>query len=117
VTPPSVPNTRFSGTTLACQRDLGNAAVTLAKAWASAVATCQRKQPLDPREPRRDCDSEAARAVEKAQAKAHTAIERCDAELGELPGCAEEGDADAAAECLDAAIGAVAPGYAGVAYP
>jgi hypothetical protein len=117
VTPPAVPNTRFSGTTLACQRDLGDAAVTLANGWASAVASCQRKQPLDPREPRRDCESEAAGAVEQAQSKAHKAITRCEAALDDLPGCAEGGTANAAAECVDATIGAVAPGYAQVAYP
>jgi hypothetical protein len=117
VAPPEVPNGRLSGGTLDCQHDLGRAAVMLAGDWAGAVAACQRKQPLDPRDVRRDCESESAAAVDKAQARSTKAITRCESELARLPGCAEAGDPAATATCFDETIGPVAPGYARVAYP
>jgi hypothetical protein len=115
--PPNLPNGRLSGEALSCQKKLGKAALDLAQQWSDAVASCQRKQPLDPREPRRDCDAEARKRVDKATAKAAQAFTRCEDTLDDLPGCAEAGTAADAAACLADAVGAVAPGYAEVPYP
>lgn len=117
IRPPDVPSRRLSGDTLDCQHALGRAALALANEWAAAVASCQRKQPLDPREPRRDCTAEAAAKVEHAQAKATKALARCEAELPRLPGCADAGDSDDASACYAELIGPVAPGQAQVPFP
>jgi hypothetical protein len=117
VAPPAVPTTRLAGDTLACQHDLGRAALALGADWSATLAACQRTQPLDPREPRRDCAAEAAAAVAKAQQKTAKTVARCEAALDDLGGCAEAGSADATTACITEALGAVAPGFAQVAYP
>jgi hypothetical protein len=114
--PPALP-TGVPDDALACQRKLGRAALSLAEQWSGALAACQRKQPLDPRQPRRDCAAEARARVDKATAKAARAFARCETSLADLAGCADAGGADAAAACLADALGSVAPGYATVAYP
>jgi len=115
--PPALPSSLLSGEALTCQRQLGKAALTLAEQWSAAIAACQRKQPLDPRATRRDCNAQAQKRVGKAVAKAARAFTRCEDVLGDLVGCAESGTATDAATCLADAVGAVAPGYAGVPYP
>jgi hypothetical protein len=99
-----------------CQRSLAKAAIGLAAGWTRALGRCAQANATGKTVPPADCAADPEGRIAREIDKAGARIASC-TDLSGLAGCATSGTAAAAQACMESAIGAVAPGYAGVAYP
>jgi hypothetical protein len=111
--PPSLPQNVPSGAK-ACLKRLERAAVGLADGWADALVACRRGRAAKG-EPSACADDPGSR-IRRAKTRAGALVRGCAGASG-LRGCGALGDAAAVQQCLEAAIGPLAEGYAEVAAP
>ncbi len=115
VRPPAVPAT-LPGAAQSCQHALSKAATGLANGWTRTLAKCEEANQTGANDPVVDCATDPDGDIAKAAAKAEARIASCD-DLSGLAGCATSGTVAATRACMEAAIGGLAPGFTGVAYP
>ncbi len=117
VTPPVTPDTVPFGPAQDCQKNLGGASLQLASVWASTLLKCESANSSGKNDPVLDCSTDPSGRIDSAKAAAAARVDDCTSFNG-IEGCAVGAvDNTAAYQCIEDAIGDVAPVYPLVAYP